>query len=67
MKEIKFNGKLDLNKRTMSKLNQGDMNALRGGEGDTAQSATGWAISLLFACADPLQRPKGPSTPLTGG
>lgn len=51
MKKVKFNGKLSLNKETVTKLNEKQMNVIKGGEEEirpkTSRNGVGCCGSFL--------------------
>ncbi len=50
MKKVKFNGKLSLNKETIAKLNDEQMNAVNGGARSQSPTCTCQVPTLLVTC-----------------
>jgi natural product precursor len=51
MKKVKFEGKLNLNKKTVAKLNESQMRQIKGGE--CTDAGTGCTGTCLTDCAQP--------------
>ncbi len=63
MKKIKFNGKLNLNKTTVSQLNENEQNSIKGGT-NAKRTATGPNVCTAlptFQCCAPERTATGPN------